>query len=340
MPEGAAVTAGIAIRPTGRTLGATVEGVDLNRSLDAGTFAQVLRALGEHGVLRFPRQRLDPAQQMAFSAQFGSLEINVAGAFQEPGYPEIMILSNMTEPNGRPIGAKDAGQDWHTDMSYSETIAFANVLYAIKVPHRGGRPLGGTEFANMHAAYDGLPDGLKTRLDGMTVLHDFNKFWDMMLKRPGSWRKPLTQEQRDKKPPVSHPIFLTHPITGRRVLYANPGYAIRINELTEAKSDEVLEFLFELPAAGQVPLCPPLERRRCAAVGRHWHPAQRPRRLRPRRAPADQALPGDGRPDFRSRFRAGGARRLALPRQAGAHLSTARAAAAWVSAFEPVKELF
>ena len=232
------------IIPTGETLGATVAGVDLNKEIGERTFGDILRALGDHGVLRFPGQSLDPARQMAFSARFGSLEINVAGAFQEPGHPEIMILSNMTEPNGRPIGAKDAGQDWHTDMSYSETIAFANVLYALKVPRRDGRPLGGTEFASMHAAYDGLSDDLKTRLDGVTVLHDFNKFWDMMLKRPGTWRQPLTQEQRAKKPPVSHPIFLTHPITGRKVLYANPGYAIRINELPESESDAVLEFLF------------------------------------------------------------------------------------------------
>ena len=244
MPEGFAVTGAIAIRPTGATLGATVEGIDLNDELDHETFASILRALGRHGVLRFPRQHLDPARQLAFSERFGSLEINVAGAFQEPGLPEIMILSNMKDERGRPIGARDAGQDWHTDMSYSETIAFANVLYALKVPHRDGKPLGGTEFANMHAAYDGLPDDLKTRLDGMTVLHDFNKFWDMMLKRPGTWRKPLTSEQRAKKPPVSHPIFLTHPITGRRVLYANPGYAIRINKLPEAESDDILEFLF------------------------------------------------------------------------------------------------
>jgi taurine dioxygenase len=232
------------IVPTGETLGATIEGVDLNDELDHSGFAAVLKALGRYGVLRFPRQRLNPARQMAFSQRFGSLEINVAGAFQEPDHPEIMILSNMTAPNGRPLGAKDAGQDWHTDMSYSETIAFANVLYALKVPQRDGRPLGGTEFANMQAAYAELPDDLKTRLDGMTVLHDFNKFWDMMLRRPGTWRKPLTAEQRTKKPPVSHPIFLTHPITGRRVLYANPGYAIRVNELPQGESDEVLEFLF------------------------------------------------------------------------------------------------
>jgi len=233
------------IIPTGAVLGATVEGVDLNRELDRPGFAAVLRALGEYGVLRFPGQTLDPARQMAFSQRFGSLEINVAGAFQEPGHPEVMILSNMKDSRGRPLGAKDAGQDWHTDMSYSETIAFANVLYALKVPRRDGQPLGGTEFANMHAAYDDLPDELKTRLDGMTVLHDFNKFWDMMLQRPGSWRKPLTPEQRAKKPPVSHPIFLTHPITRRPVLYCNPGYAIRINELPERDSDGMLEFLFQ-----------------------------------------------------------------------------------------------
>ena len=234
----------IGVIPTGETLGATIEGVDLNAELDHPVFAEILRALGQHGVLRFPRQSLAAARQMAFSGRFGSLEINVAGAFQEPGVPEIMILSNMKDERGRPIGARDAGQDWHTDMSYSETIAFANVLYALKVPHRDGRPLGGTEFANMHAAYDDLPYDLKTRLDGMTVLHDFNKFWDMMLKRPDTWRKPLTAGQRAKKPPVSHPIFLTHPITGRRVLYANPGYAIRINELPEGESDDILEFLF------------------------------------------------------------------------------------------------
>ncbi|MGH7094042.1 MAG: TauD/TfdA dioxygenase family protein [Stellaceae bacterium] len=231
------------IIPSGETLGATVAGIDLAQPLDRGDFAAILTALGRYGVLRFPAQSLTAVQQMAFSARFGALEINIAGAYQEPGHPEVMILSNIVE-NGVPIGALDAGQDWHTDMSYSATIAFANVLYALKVPHRDGKPLGGTEFANMRAAYADLPGDLKTRLDGMTVLHDFNKFWDMMRQRPGSWRKPMSAEQRKQKPPVSHPIFLTHPITGEKVLYANPGYAIRINELPEKESDEILELLF------------------------------------------------------------------------------------------------
>src|SRR3954471_19607432 len=203
----------------------------------------MLGALGQHSVLCIPGQKLEAESLKNFAGRFGELEINVAaGSFCDPVHPEVMILSNIKE-NGRPIGLADAGQDWHTDMSYSETIAFANVLYALKVPRRDGRPLGGTEFANMRAAYQGLPEDLKRRLDGMTVLHDFNKFWEMMRLRPGSWRPPLSPEQRRQKPPVSHPIFLSHPISGDKVLYANPGYAIRINELPEDESDRMLAFL-------------------------------------------------------------------------------------------------
>ena len=230
--------------PSGKILGATVVGRNLAQPLHDTDFAVVRNALGAHGVLRFPKQQLSARQLVDFSARFGKLEINVANSYQEPGLPEVMILSNIVE-NGKPTGLSDAGQSWHTDMSYSKTIAFANVLYGIKIPHRNGKTLGNTEFCSMHAAYDGLPDDLKQRLDGKTVLHDFNKFWEMMRREKGSTRPPLTEAQRQAKPPVSHPVFLTHPLTGRKVLYANPGYAVRINELPEQESDELLTFLFE-----------------------------------------------------------------------------------------------
>ena len=228
---------------SGQTLGAAIEGLDLAKPLSQEEFDAVLRTLGERGVVRFPRQSLTSRQLADFSARFGKLEINVANAYQEPGIPEVMTLSNIVE-DGKPIGLADAGQDWHTDMSYSRTIAFANVLYGIKIPKRNGKPLGATEFSNMHAAYEDLPDEMKRDLEGMTVRHDFNKFWEMMRRR-GSPRPPLTEAQRKAKPPVSHPIFLTHPITGGKVLYANPGYSMRINELPEKESDETLEFLFQ-----------------------------------------------------------------------------------------------
>ena len=229
---------------SGHALGATIEGLDLARPLTDEAFDLILDALGRYSVIRFPRQELSGRDLANFSSRFGKLETNVASThYQEPGVPEVMVLSNIVE-NGRPIGLADAGQGWHTDMSYNRTIAFANVLYGIKIPHRDGRPLGATEFSNMHAAYEGLPVDLKQRLDGMTVLHDFNKFWEMMRREKGSKRPPLTEAQRKAKPPVSQPIFLTHPLTGRKVLYANPGYSMRINELPEQESGEVLEFLF------------------------------------------------------------------------------------------------
>src|SRR6185503_6152065 len=231
--------------PSGAALGASVEDLDLARPLSAADDQAVVDALGRYGVLRFPGQQLDAGQLKRFAAGFGELEVNVAsGPYQEPGIPEVMTLSNIVE-NGRPIGIADAGQDWHTDMSYSRTIAFANVLYGIKIPRRNGRPLGNTEFCSMHAAYDGLPEKMKKDLADKTVRHDFSKFWDMMRREKGSKRPPLTEAQKKAKPPVSHSIFLTHPITGRKVLYANPGYSVRINELPQKESDQTLEFLFE-----------------------------------------------------------------------------------------------
>ena len=230
--------------PSGEALGASIEGLDLAKPLPPAELQAVLQALGKHWVARFPRQELSGRQLRDFAAQLGDLEINVGSAgYQEPGIPEVMILSNIVE-NGRPIGLADAGQGWHTDMSYSRMIAFANVLYGIKIPKRNGKALGATQFANMQAAYADLPVDVKRTLDGKTVLHDFEKFWEMMRREKASKRPALTDAQRKAKPPVSHPVFLRHPLTGNKVLYANPGYAIRINELPEKESAEMLEFLF------------------------------------------------------------------------------------------------
>jgi taurine dioxygenase len=150
----------------------------------------------------------------------------------------------MKDAEAKPLGLHDAGQGWHTDMSYSQEIALANALHAKRVPMRDGKPLGDTQFRNMHAAYDDLPAEVVQRLEGRVAIHDFEKFWEVMRTRPGSIRKPLTPEQRAKKPPVPQPIFRVHPITGRRVLYCNPGYAVRIEGLERDESDAMLEYLF------------------------------------------------------------------------------------------------
>jgi len=154
-----------------------------------------------------------------------------------------MILSNIFA-DGAPIGLSDAGQDWHTDMSYSATIAFLNVLHAVEVPRRGGRPLGATEFIDMRAAYDDLPPHWQRRIAGKTATHDFDKFWDKMVHTPGTRRQPLTAAQRRQKPPVSHPMVLAHPLNGRNALYCNVGYVTRVDGVGDAESGEILSTLF------------------------------------------------------------------------------------------------
>jgi len=161
----------VEIVPTGKVLGARVHGADLSKPLSETEFGTILGALGRYSVLCIPGQTLEAGALKDFAGRFGELEINVAaGPFCDPAHPEVMILSNIKE-NGKAIGLADAGQDWHTDMSYSSTIAFANVLYAIKVPRRNGKALGSTEFASMRAAYEDRT-GTYRRAEASGPAHD------------------------------------------------------------------------------------------------------------------------------------------------------------------------
>jgi taurine dioxygenase len=234
----------LTIEPTGAVLGATVQGIDLAQPLSEHEFGRILLALGDHGVLRFTDQHLDLGALKRFSERFGEIQGSATRELDRTReYPEIGILSNLKE-DGKYIGSPDAGQDWHTDMTYREVPGFVNLLYGIRIPRRDGKTLGGTEFSNMHAAYADLPAQIKARLDGMTATHNIAKFWEHMRRDHASPRPPMTDEQRRRRPPVVHPVFLTHPITGRKVLYCNPGFTMRINELPERDSDEMLEYLF------------------------------------------------------------------------------------------------
>ena len=230
----------LAIEPGNAILGAKITGVDLAQPLTDADHARVLRALGQYGVLCFPNQLIDATALKQFSSRFGELQVLSRNC--EPGMPEVSILSNVVE-NGRYIGAPDAGQDWHTDMTYNRTPGFVNVLVAHKVPMRNGKPLGGTEFTNTQAAYDDLPADIKIRLADATALHDWNNFHELMRAK-GSKRPPLSAEERRQRPPVSHPVFHTHPISGRKVIYVNPGFAVRINELDPGESRDMLDYLF------------------------------------------------------------------------------------------------
>ncbi len=234
----------IRVTPHDGLLGATVTGVDLSQPLSDGDFATIFRALGERGVLRFPQQMIDAPELKQFSERFGSLQVVKGSPYHEPGMPEVSILSNVKDGD-RQIGLPDAGQEWHTDMTYNTLVGFVNVLVAHRVPVRDGVTLGATEFASTQAAYAELPVDLIQRLEGATATHDLNFYWEHMRRDKGSTRPPLTAEQRKARPPVQHPVFLTHPITGKRVIYVNPGFTERIDGVSPSESDDLLAQLFE-----------------------------------------------------------------------------------------------
>lgn len=104
--------------PTGVALGAEVRGLDLSQPMDDRTFATIEHAHDEHGVFFFRDQRITPEQQVAFTRRFGEIEFNIFGErWGVPGCPEIVVVSNITD-NGRPIGIRRAGENWHSDMCY------------------------------------------------------------------------------------------------------------------------------------------------------------------------------------------------------------------------------
>ncbi|HVM81658.1 MAG TPA: TauD/TfdA family dioxygenase [Stellaceae bacterium] len=229
----------------GKHLGARIDGVDLSSPPGAAALAAIEAAFHEHGVIAISDQHLAEPELIEFSRHFGELELNVASSFHHAKFPHVNVLSNKRTPEGKLLGSPDAGQGWHTDMSYNPTPARASILYALEVPMRGGKPLGDTLFASMTAAWEALDPALQRRLLGLSAVHHFSKFYDYMIREKGSPRPPLTEQQKASKPPVIHPLAVRHPFTGRLCLYCDPGYTVEILGLPAAESRALLEELFE-----------------------------------------------------------------------------------------------
>ena len=153
----------IEIVPTGAALGAEIRGVDLARPIDEGTFGEIERAFNENGVIFVRDQRITPPQQVELTRRFGEIEFNIFGErWSVPGSPEIVVVSNVTE-DGKPIGVRRAGENWHSDMCYAARPPRGTMLYALEIPDLHGLPLGDTEFASAAAAWDALPEPLCRR---------------------------------------------------------------------------------------------------------------------------------------------------------------------------------
>lgn len=236
----AVVSERLHVVPMKAPIGAEVLGVDLSQDLDAEVMEQIEVAYDRFSVLVFRDQQITPGEQIRFSAYFGPLETHVLKPYLLSGHPEILVVSNIPDDQGRFIGLPDAGRTWHTDTSYRLTPSRGSVLYALEIPHApDGSPLGDTLFAGTAPAYDDLPEETKAMLDGKKAVHCYAQ----RKRIAGSQRAKLTREQLDQTPDVAHPVVRTHPNTGRKALYVFEGECVGIEGMPEEQALDMIASL-------------------------------------------------------------------------------------------------
>ena len=209
----------LTVKPLHPVFAAEVTGIDLTRSLTDAQVAEVGAAMDLYAVCVFPGQRLTDEQQIAFSERFGKLETtrraNRPGFKPRLGDLRLSDISNLDE-NNRLLPRDDwrlagdlGNRLWHTDSSFKRTPAKYSLLSARVIPAEGGE----TQFADLRAAYDALPEKKKRRLEGLVAMHS------LMHSRAKIGFTDYVPEEREKEAPVPQVIVRTHPGSGRKTLY-------------------------------------------------------------------------------------------------------------------------
>jgi taurine dioxygenase len=224
-------------QPLAENFGASITGVDLSKELDEQLFNEIADLFIKKQVLVFRNQHIEPHHQVAFSGRFGPFEMLFDEDQRVPGFPEVAILSNE-KVDGKFIGVVAAGDFWHSDQSTRQEPSLATFLYAHKLPKQGGD----TEFADMHGAYENLPDEIKRRIEGRMGIHQHTKV--------GNPRVEVTREgaedyyKRSAIPNVLHPLVRVHPVSGRKGLYCSPRFTVGIDGMDDAEAQPLLDTLF------------------------------------------------------------------------------------------------
>ena len=219
----------IEVEPLTTAVGAEIRGIDLAAPLGEAELGLIRRTLADRGVVFFRDQAMTPSQQIAFAARFAPININRFFA-QAEGYPEI------AEVRKEPGQVKNIGGGWHTDHSYDQIPAMGSVLLARELPPNGGDTL----FASMYAAHDALSPGLQATLAGLRAVHSSRHVFGPGRKEAdGRYRNP-DQAVQD----AVHPVVITHPESGRKALYVNPGFTLRFEGWTDEESRPLLDFLY------------------------------------------------------------------------------------------------
>ena len=212
------------------TIGGELLGVDLRKDLTSEVKDLIYEALLVYKVIFFRDQDLTTDQHIHFSKNFGDLEVHPFAPFKD-GYPEVLKITHNEKSRGRE-------NTWHSDVTWRKEPSLGSVLRMLEKPENGGDTL----FSNMYAAYDDLTDEVKQKLEGAVAVHDFVGFRKRLIKEGKS---PKEIEAFNKKFPMpEHPVFRTHPDTGKKVIYVNRAFTQYIKGWEEDESKDMLDFLY------------------------------------------------------------------------------------------------
>ena len=232
----AARSLGVAILPSTPTIGAEIGGLDLDRPLSSEEGDLLRAAWLEFKVLFFRDQDISYESHVRLGQFFGEIEGHPVIP-HVPGYPEVLRIEGVegVQLTADTLAPFQAYNKWHTDVTFRERPSIASILRARTLP-----PLGGdTLWADTAAAYAGLPQAVKDRIEGLEAEHDIVR----------SFGGRVTEEKRAQLardfPPVRHPVVRTHPETGEKILYVNYTFTSRIVGLDEDESDSLLKLLFD-----------------------------------------------------------------------------------------------
>lgn len=213
-------------------LGATVTGFDLESPAPEDCEA-LRRAFRASPMLCIRSGAAAPESFLRLARIFGTTQRELMGVLRDGTYPEISLIERRQGISTATGKAATFGGQWHTDDSYMALPCAATLLYGEVVPPRGGD----TSFANMHLAYEALPDETRTRIAGLQAVHTYQS------RRNLSPVPERTAEEEARTPPVTHPLVRTHPETRRKALYINPNRVDRIADLPLDEGDALLDEL-------------------------------------------------------------------------------------------------
>lgn len=222
----------LGIRQLSGTVGAEVSGVDLN-DLDAQQVAEIREAFARFLVLVFrDQEQLAPENHIRFAGLFGAMQPIVHLDHVE-GYPDI-------QPIHRDAGdtKRITGELFHNDSTYLPTPPTAIAMRAITLPPAGGD----TAFANLQLAYDMLSPAMQDFFGSLRVVHSARRLFGTGANQSGVHMKQMSPDDGDKE--VSHPLIVTHPVSGRKFPFVNPAYCLRIEGLEDSESQALFDFLY------------------------------------------------------------------------------------------------